>query len=81
MATETEELYKQYTIEEYTVEEEPFYLPTGDEVELFEASYKAQIPVLLKGPTGTGKTRFVEYMAWKLSRPISFGRLVSTTSG
>jgi nitric oxide reductase NorQ protein len=71
MATETEELYKQYTIEEYTVEEEPFYLPTGDEVELFEASYKAQIPVLLKGPTGTGKTRFVEYMAWKLSRPMA----------
>ena len=51
------------------VEQEPFYLPVRDEVELFEAAYAASIPILLKGPTGTGKTRFVEYMAWKLSRP------------
>ncbi|MQF70255.1 CbbQ/NirQ/NorQ/GpvN family protein [SAR202 cluster bacterium AD-804-J14_MRT_500m] len=71
MAIDTEALYQEYSIEEYTIEEQPFYLPTGDEVELFEASYKAQIPVLLKGPTGTGKTRFVEYMAWKLSRPLA----------
>ena len=44
----------------------PWYLPVGDEVELFEAAYHARLPVLLKGPTGCGKTRFVEHMAWKL---------------
>jgi nitric oxide reductase NorQ protein len=47
--------------------DEPFYLPTGDEVELFRAAYEQRIPVLLKGPTGCGKTRFVEHMAWHLS--------------
>jgi nitric oxide reductase NorQ protein len=45
----------------------PFYLPIGDEVELFRAAYEQRIPVLLKGPTGCGKTRFVEHMAWQLS--------------
>ena len=44
----------------------PWYLPVGDEVELFEAAYAARLPVLLKGPTGCGKTRFVEHMAWRL---------------
>jgi len=47
---------------------EPFYLPTGDEVELFLAAYEQRIPVLLKGPTGCGKTRFVEHMAWRIAR-------------
>ena len=42
---------------------EPYYLPIGDEVEVFTAAYEARLPVLLKGPTGCGKTRFVEYMA------------------
>jgi len=41
----------------------PYYLPIGDEVEIFEAAYECRLPVLLKGPTGCGKTRFVEYMA------------------
>lgn len=45
----------------------PFYLPVGDEVEVFRAAYEQRIPVLLKGPTGCGKTRFVEHMAWHLS--------------
>ena len=54
--------------EEYLVEREPFYLPVGDEVALFEAAFSQRIPVLLKGPTGCGKTRFVEYMSWKLGR-------------
>lgn len=44
----------------------PFYLPVGDEVELFEAAYAARLPVMLKGPTGVGKTRFLEAMAWRL---------------
>jgi nitric oxide reductase NorQ protein len=50
--------------------EAPFYLPTGDEVELFRAAYEERIPVLLKGPTGCGKTRFVEYMAWTLTHEL-----------
>jgi nitric oxide reductase NorQ protein len=48
--------------------EEPWYLPLGDEVDIFEAAYHARLPVLLKGPTGCGKTRFVEHMAWRLFR-------------
>jgi nitric oxide reductase NorQ protein len=62
---------KQYRIEEFVIEEEPFYVPSFDEVEIFEAAYRQRVPVLLKGPTGTGKTRFVEYMAWKLGRPLT----------
>ncbi|MCV4733066.1 AAA family ATPase, partial [Escherichia coli] len=49
---------------------EPFYLPVRNEVELFEAAYAARLPAMLKGPTGCGKTRFVEYMAWRLGRPL-----------
>lgn len=49
-------------------EAEPFYLAVGDEIELFEAAYAARLPVLLKGPTGCGKTRFIEHMAWRLAR-------------
>ncbi|MBI2855642.1 MAG: CbbQ/NirQ/NorQ/GpvN family protein [Chloroflexi bacterium] len=64
-------MYKAYQAEEYFIEEEPFYLPAGDEVELFEAAYHQKLPVLLKGPTGCGKTRFVEYMSYRLGRPIS----------
>jgi nitric oxide reductase NorQ protein len=52
----------------YAVEEKPFYLPIRDEVEVFERAWAEQIPVLLKGPTGCGKTRFVEYMAYTLGR-------------
>jgi nitric oxide reductase NorQ protein len=50
------------------LDREPWYLPTGDEVALFEAAYAARLPVLLRGPTGCGKTRFVEHMAWRLYR-------------
>lgn len=49
-------------------ETEPFYLPTGDEVDIFMSAYHARIPIILKGPTGCGKTRFLEHMAWKLGR-------------
>jgi len=52
------------------IEREPYYEPLGDEIALFEAAYTSQIPVLLKGPTGCGKTRFMEYIAWKLKRPL-----------
>ncbi len=44
----------------------PFYLPLGCEIEVFEAAYGSRMPVLLKGPTGCGKTRFVRHMAWRL---------------
>ena len=43
-----------------------FYLPTGPEVDVFKHSHQAKLPFMLKGPTGSGKTRFVEYMAEKL---------------
>ena len=49
---------------------EPYYQPIGDEVALFESAHRRRLPVLLKGPTGCGKTRFVEYMAWRLQRPL-----------
>jgi len=67
----TNDRAQQRRIEEYVIEEEPFYVPGSDEVEVFEAAYRQRVPVLLKGPTGTGKTRFVEYMAWKLGRPLT----------
>ena len=57
-------------VEKYKVASEPYYLPIGSEVELFEAAYAARLPAMLKGPTGCGKTRFVEYMAYKLGRPL-----------
>lgn len=44
----------------------PFYLPVGSEIEVFDAAYQSRMPVLLKGPTGCGKTRFVRHMAWRL---------------
>jgi len=49
---------------------EPFYQSINDEVPMFEAAAAQRLPVLLKGPTGCGKTRFVEYMAWRLKRPL-----------
>jgi len=52
------------------IETEPYYEPVGAEVALFEAAWKSRVPVLLKGPTGCGKTRFVEHMAWRLARPL-----------
>jgi nitric oxide reductase NorQ protein len=54
----------------YRIASEPYYQPGGDECALFEAAYAQRLPVLLKGPTGCGKTRFVEHMAWKLKRPL-----------
>ncbi len=54
----------------YLITEEPYYRPVADEVELYEAAYGTRMPVMLKGPTGCGKSRFVEYMAWKLGRPL-----------
>ena len=74
-----DQTYRQYAIEEYILREEPFYIPVSDEVELFEAAYARKIPVLLKGPTGCGKTRFIEYMAFKLHRPLTIVRETTET--
>jgi nitric oxide reductase NorQ protein len=49
---------------------EPYYEPINNEIGVFEAAYKNCLPVLLKGPTGCGKTRFMEHMAWRLKRPL-----------
>jgi nitric oxide reductase NorQ protein len=57
-------------LEDYLIAEEPYYRPLGNEIALFEAAYAHRLPVMLKGPTGCGKTRFVEHMAWRLKRPI-----------
>ncbi len=48
----------------------PFYIPQGNEIELFEQAYRHQLPMLIKGPTGCGKTRFINYMAARLHRPV-----------
>ncbi|MEX0761027.1 MAG: CbbQ/NirQ/NorQ/GpvN family protein [Dehalococcoidia bacterium] len=69
MASDQE--FREYRVEEFVVTDEPFYMPASDEIEIFEAAYRQRVPVLLKGPTGTGKTRFVEYMAWKLGQPLT----------
>ena len=55
---------------DYLISEQPFYAPQKNEIELFEAACQNRIPVLLKGPTGCGKTRFMEHMAWRLQRPL-----------
>ncbi len=54
----------------YLIEDEPYYLSSTNEIQVFEAAFKAKLPVMLKGPTGCGKTRFVQYMAFRLKRPL-----------
>jgi nitric oxide reductase NorQ protein len=54
----------------YYIKDEPYYLATGNEVEIFNTALAENIPVLLKGPTGCGKTRFMEYMSWYTKRPL-----------
>ena len=55
---------------QYLIHDEPYYRSVHDEVSLYEAAYDAKMPVMLKGPTGCGKSRFVEHMAWKLKKPL-----------
>jgi nitric oxide reductase NorQ protein len=50
--------------------DEPYYEPIANEIDIFEAAYKNKLPISLKGPTGCGKTRFMEHMAWRLKRPL-----------
>jgi len=63
-------LSEELPVEEYVIEKEPYYIPVGNEVEVFTAAYKNLLPINLKGPTGCGKTRFMEYMAYRLKRPL-----------
>ena len=56
--------------DQYVIASQPYYRPVAHEVELFEAAHGARMPVMLKGPTGCGKSRFVEFMAWKLGKPL-----------
>ena len=58
------------TIDTYRIASEPYYEPVGSEVATFTAAYAERLPVMLKGPTGCGKTRFIEHMAWRLGRPL-----------
>lgn len=50
--------------------EMPYYVAAGNEAAVFESCHRRGLPVMLKGPTGCGKTRFVEHMAWRLGRPL-----------
>ena len=60
----------EHVIEKYRITREPYYLNIKNEVMLFETAFKSKLPVMLKGPTGCGKTRFVEAMAYRLGRPL-----------
>ncbi len=57
-------------IEQYKVKSEPYYEAVGDELALYESAYDVRMPMMIKGPTGCGKSRFVEHMAWRLGRPL-----------
>jgi nitric oxide reductase NorQ protein len=61
---------REFAIGQYRIAEEPYYANVRDEVELFTTAAKSRMPVMLKGPTGCGKTRFVQHMAYRLGRPL-----------
>jgi nitric oxide reductase NorQ protein len=68
--TRKKQKMQEIALEEYRIKEEPFYLPLKNETALFLAAYRKKLPVMLKGPTGCGKTRFLEYMAYRLDKPL-----------
>lgn len=57
-------------LRDYVLTDEPYYRPVGSEQTLFQAAYDVRMPIMLKGPTGCGKTRFIEHMAWRLKKPL-----------
>ena len=59
-----------HPLQAWRLDQEPYYATQGDELAAFEAAHALRLPVLLKGPTGCGKTRFVEHMAWRLGKPL-----------
>ena len=54
----------------FLISKEPKYLQISNEIKVFEAAWQNKVPLMLKGPTGSGKTRFIEHMAWKLKMPL-----------
>ncbi len=56
--------------DQYRINNEPYYEPVGRELELYTSAYDVRMPMMIKGPTGCGKSRFVEHMAWKLGKPL-----------
>ncbi|MEE9309464.1 MAG: CbbQ/NirQ/NorQ/GpvN family protein [Cocleimonas sp.] len=60
----------EHDIEQYKITKEPYYEAQGDEVKWYQAAYDARLPVMVKGPTGCGKSRFIEHMAYKLGKPL-----------
>ena len=61
---------REFDIQRYRVAQEPYYVSVRGEVELFTTAAKSRMPVMLKGPTGCGKTRFVQHMAYRRGRPL-----------
>jgi len=61
---------RELDVEHYRVREEPFYAEVNGEIQLFTTAAENRMPVMLKGPTGCGKTRFVQHMAYRLNRPL-----------
>ncbi len=61
---------KQEIIDQFRVGFEPNYIPQGDEEQTFEVAFRTKVPLILKGPTGCGKTRFIEHMAYNLDLPL-----------
>ena len=59
-----------FDINQYKIESEPFYQAQSNEVALFTAAYQSRLPVMVKGPTGCGKSRFIEHMAHHLDKPF-----------
>lgn len=57
-------------LDEYRIVEEPYYQPIHNEISQFQAAWASRMPIMLKGPTGCGKTRFIEHMAWRLGKPL-----------
>lgn len=58
----------EWKISEYSPDREPFYLEIDDEVKIAEDAYDEKIPITLKGPTGCGKSRFIQYMAYRINQ-------------
>lgn len=59
-----------HPLQAWRLDTQPYYAPQADELTAFEAAHALRLPILLKGPTGCGKTRFVEHMAWRLGKPL-----------
>ena len=61
---------REFDIGHYRIQQEPYYADVRGEVGLFTTAAKSRMPVMLKGPTGCGKTRFIQHMAFRLGRPL-----------